>query len=97
MDETLAYDIWDNRKTRTAAGATLTYVFDAAHQLRKSARAATPAPSRRQLRLRRSAGCSFMANIILRMEVDGRGFDRRMPQVLLDEADVVAVVGLVGS
>ncbi len=35
-DEMLTYDIWDNRKTRTAAGATLAYVYDAAHQLKET-------------------------------------------------------------
>ena len=35
-DETLSYDILDNRKTRTAAGATLAYVYDAAHQLKET-------------------------------------------------------------
>lgn len=34
-DETLSYDIWDNRKTQTKAGATLAYVYDAAHQLKE--------------------------------------------------------------
>ncbi len=35
-DETLTYDIWDNRKTQTKAGSTLAYVFDAAHQLKET-------------------------------------------------------------
>lgn len=38
-----------------------------------------------------------MALIVLRMQIESRRLDRRVPQVLLDESDVGAGVGLVRS